>query len=384
MILIEINGQRLTGFKQIRIEKSLDDLAGTFSFTAVAGTPFAFPVKVGYSCQIYIDTFPVITGYVEGIEGRSEQDSEDVIFSGRDRTADVVDSTIGTNLEIKAPISLIDITQKTLSSEGITGINVSTNVSNLQPFQTGELIDISGEIGKSLFDFIENYARMRQVLMTTDQQGNILFTRTPTTSTAISLIRKKNDINRINNIESSSWVINNSKRFNQYFYHSQANMSSLEDSLNLNASSIVSIISSATDSQIRKGRNFNAISEQSADTTNMKNRATWEGSVRKARALEYRPKIPGFYPPNSKSNIWQLNQLIKIIDDYADINATMLINKISFESDIEAGETTELTLVPKDSYTLDLEIASVDQKTNKVSDNFLDNQIQAKNTGTAK
>lgn len=370
MILIEINGQRLSGFKRIAIEKSIDDLAGTFSFTAVAGTDFPFPVKTGNSCKIYIDEFQVISGYVEATEGHSDKDSEEVIFSGRDKTADVVDSTIGTNLEIKAPISLIDITKKTLSAAGITGIDVYTNLTDLKPFQTNELIDISGEIGKSLFEFIENYARLRQVLMTTDHFGNILFTRTPTTAPQITLIREFQDTNRINNVMSSSWTINNSKRFNQYIFHSQANMSTITVPGDINASSIVSILSSATDNQIRKGRVYNAISEQSADTPNMKNRAIWEGSARKARALEYKPKIPGFYLPNI-DDIWRLNELVKIIDDYADISATMLVNKVMFESTLDGGNVTELTCVPKDSYTLDLEISSVDNKANKVSENYI-------------
>jgi prophage tail gpP-like protein len=378
MIVIEINGNRYTAFKEIQINKSLDSLSGTFSFVAVAEADVGFPLKVGDSCVIYIDEFSVINGYIEKLTGSAEKDQQSVTVSGRDKTCDVIDSTLGDNIEFTAPISLVDITKRTLKIAGITGVDVSTDVKDLQDFTKDELSGIAGKTGDTLFDFLESYARMRQVLMTADNDGNILYTRAPKNASNIQILREYDDFNNRNNIISASWDIDNTKRFNKYVFHTQTSLVAFNllgsdgagDSQSTANDQITQVNSEATDKEIRAGRTYHVIAEQSLSEENMKKRATWEGTVRKARAFSYTPKCVGFFTPDGQ-DIWRINTLLRVIDDYASINCLLLVNSINFSATLDSGgNITTLGLVPAQSYTTSLEIDKATQQSQDLSSNY--------------
>ena len=118
-ILIEIDGQIWTAFENVYIQKSMQDLCGTFTFKLVKRGDL-IPFSNGAKVRILVGTqtigfIPILTGYIEEMVPGHDSKSHYIIVSGRDKTCDVFDSTIGGNIVFNAPINLVSLAKKTLS-----------------------------------------------------------------------------------------------------------------------------------------------------------------------------------------------------------------------------------------------------------------------------
>ena len=217
MITMQIAGIHYTEFQSCSVEKTLDNLCGSFNFTAITSPDHIFPFRLGDECKIYAEGELILTGFIEIMDGQGSAGQQTLTISGRDKTCDVVDSTIGKNIEYHAGISLVEVIKQTLSKQGITGIDVINNVKGLDNFTTGEIV--TSQKSQSVFDFIESYARKRQVLLTSTPEGNILITRAATQlETDVLVAREYFDINGRNNVLSTSWNLDATNRFNTYIF----------------------------------------------------------------------------------------------------------------------------------------------------------------------
>lgn len=346
MITLAIDGKQYQTYESISFGKSLDDITGSFEFSFAKAPEQTLPFKVDSICQIYIDNVKMLEGRIEVINGNGSSNKNSISVSGRSTLADIVDSTIGGNIEFKAPISLVGVANQTLSKLGITGIKVINNVPGLADFSSSDLI--SAKTGQNLFEFLEGYARKRQVLISSNNIDTIIFTRASTTLNNTPLIHKV--ANDSNNVESYDFSYDITKRFNQYVFWSQGNPTTDPDAVNFNITvSTVSVKDKATDSEIHPNRILNQLSEQSTDQDGLNDRAAWELNVRKARSFTYSAQVTGHY--NQNKQLWDINKLIKVIDDFAGVNSSFLINSVKFELSAQ-GSCTHITVVRPDAYSL--------------------------------
>lgn len=365
-----VNGRLFSQFTKVVVDKSLDDLCGTFTFDVVDSTNFTFPLQVGDLVIVAVDQKPVLTGFIDAISGRYTAGSHMLHVKGRDASLDLVDSKIG-GLSFTSNISLEDIINRVLQHLGNFDLKVVNQVPDLKPFTQQELDSVTVKSTKGAFKFIEMYARKRQVLITTDNIGTIIITRNFDRRLNGEIINQLD--NNSNTVLEARFDFDNSHRFNKYIFRSQQNpttlnfVSEIERTISgtkTTAKQMASQTSEATDKDIRVGRVFEKIAESSSTTTIMKDRATWEGNIRRTRAISYMPTVQGFFA-NENEDLWQLNRLIQVSDDFANIDTLMLINRVKLEYDLAQGSRTVLGLVDKDAYKLKLEISKSDQKTNK-------------------
>ena len=101
----------------------------------------------------------------------------------------------------------------------------------------------------------------------------------------------------------------------------------------------------------------------------MDNRATWEANIRRARSFEYEATVQG-HSRNAQGDIWRVNQLVRVLDQFAGIDAILLIKKVSFESSLNSGNTTKLCMVVKDAYSLQAEQDAREARANTQGDKF--------------
>lgn len=343
MITLSVNGAPYTSFKDITVEKSISDLTGEFSFTAVRSAGIPFPFKAGDQVDIRVNSYLIISGYIDIIQVSYDSMSHDIVMRGRDITEDIVDSTIGGDFDFSTPILLEDVIKQTLKKVGITNINVDSRVPNLPPFNFNIVTE---KTGTSIFEFIENYARQQGVLITTDNVGTLILTRAGDSQVESTLINQINGT--VNNIISGNFTIDYSKRFNKYTFYAQSNLSSNNDVTSDDSSNIFNF---AIDSDIRTTRTFTKIAENSSTNSELKTRAQWEANVRVAKSFVYQAVVLGdSIIENGKP--WEVNTLIRVYDDFADIDETLLIDRITFNVNIDRGTTTTLSLVNKDAYTV--------------------------------
>jgi len=342
---IEVNGVEYFGFKSSTVETRLDALSNTFSFTSAGPAPF----KVGDPCRIIVGDQTVLTGHIEVVSGSGDSSSHEITYSGRDLTGDLVDSSVGVLSDLGTSISLKTIIEKVIAN--ITDLDLKVidqvNPKNFNPAED----KISPEPDDNAFEFIEKWARKRQVILTSNSDGNIVIVQTPGVNTIYALQNVIGADN--NNVKSFSFSYDQTGRYNLYKMRSSLNPGSLSLAGTTNNSDVVNQLGNAKDGDVRPGRVLVMSPEGSYSNTENNNRAEWEQRIRKARGQLYSAVVQGFTPVDS-SDLWQVNTIIGVLDDFAGISAEMLINSIVYNLDNDTGSTTTLSLVEQNAYNLEI------------------------------
>lgn len=375
-ITLEVNGIPFTGFVDpISASCSVENLCGTFSFTTTQpkGNGFlgdnTFPIKKGDKCRVLINNISIVNGFVEEITVQYDAHNHTVSLEGRDKTCDIVDSTLDGKITFHAPLDLVSITKQVLDYLGINDIEVAANL-EIKPFSQGEII--SSEVGQTAFEFIEYYAKKRHVLMTTDGNGNILFTQSGTQQLQTVLANSERILSKPI-IKSASVNLSDTRKFYKYVAYAQTNSAGMQivnDFNQLPVDQEVSMISKpAYDTDIKRtSRVYNFMSDTShLDQQDLDTRAVWEANVRTANGFKYGVTVQGFIAPQDNL-IWRPNQLVTVVDDLCNVNSVLLVSSVKYSYSMDSGSETSLELVNKDAFTtkiLDKETKTKTEKTHK-------------------
>jgi len=356
---LEVNGITYDGFTSASASKSMIDICGAYSFNiSVFNDLEKFPIKLRSECRVLVNGQPFITGYVEAINVDYSSNEHQIAISGRDKTCDIVDNTIGNDLTFSAGISLQNIIKKTLKSFGLdNSITVSSTV-DLDVFDSTELGNISSQIGETAFDFIEKYAKKRQVLIMSDGDGNIVLTRVTGNEHKLNTVLTSS-LNYQSTILNASITYDDTKRFHKYILSAQKNVMSgiVEDVSAVDNKTIVSMSAIAYDKDIRPTRIYNLLQHDDSynSQSDLQERAQWESNHRMASGFKYSAVVQGFSPINDPQLIWQPNMLVIVNDEYCNIpGQLLLIKSVSFKYDVSGGSTTTLELIDKDGYSVDV------------------------------
>lgn len=357
-MLLEINGVPYSGFTEATADISMLNVSGGFSFSVSAMNDLEkFPIKVGSTCRVLVDGQSVVAGYVDKININYGSTDHSITINGRDKTSDIIDSTIGEgSLSITSSISLIDVIKRVLAYLNIKDIKVSSTI-EIPNFDETEVGNIKIETGQTAFEFIEKYCQQRQVLPTTDGMGNIVLTQTGDTVLKTVLTSSPTAKSTILNA-SVDWDF--TKRFHKYVLSTQlnpVNLSIVHDLAHPDADQQTSVATTSYDEGIRTTRTLNFIQSENSynNLKYMQNRAEYEKNFRLSRSFIYNATVQGFSPINDPSLVWRPNYLVKVQDDYCDVDSTLLINSVKFNYSIDNGSTTTLELIDKDSYkTIDV------------------------------
>jgi len=348
-MILEVDGTEFAGFLAGSATVRLDALTNTFSFSMTSDKANALPFRGGEACIVKVDGEKIITGHIEIVNVDGDSSDHSISITGRDNTGDILDSNIGSLEDIRPPTTLKRIIEIAIKHIGST-ISVVQEFEP-KPFVTTEDL-ASPEPGQDVWDFIETLARKRQVLLSSNADGNVLITRSKSEEVDATLqhLIGRND----NNVLKYSVSYDTTGRYNVYRMSTQLNPVAMVDAGRFSNETIVSQNGQSTDLEIRKGRQLVLITENSGSTPI--DRAKWEANVRRARGKMYSATVHGFR--NQTGNIWAVNELVQVNDEFAGINSRMLVSSVEFNIGTE-GRLTTLALVDKGSYLLsiDAEIA---------------------------
>ncbi len=348
---LEVNGVQFDNFTAASCQIRLDALTNTFSFEAVAAEGVPLPFKGGEACRVIVDDIPVLTGFIEVVDVSYNAGDHTITVQGRDKTGDLLDSNISELSDLRAPITLKQIIEKVIANIG-ADIKVIEEVTTA-PFDAAQ--DIAApEPGDNAFDFIEKYSRKRQVLLTSDGDGNVVITSGSTQQVVGSIqhIIGASD----NNVISSSFSFDTTGRFNVYKFASQLNLVALNAAGVTGLDPVVNQSGEVSDPDVRKGRQLVLISEAPFSDDQNESRAKWEANIRKARGLVYSAVVSRYTvdPTDLTSDLWRINRLNQIVDDYLGKSEPMLCNSVTFTLDVAGGEQTSLGFVDQKAYSLEL------------------------------
>mgnify|MGYP005990789549 CR=1 FL=1 len=346
-MIIEVDGVQYTNFTKASCKLRLDSLSSFFSFTAAADGPDRLPLRTGQECKVYVDDELVLTGHIESMLVDYTTGKHSITYAGRDKTADILDSTLGAIDNIEGQ----ELTMKAAIQRVISHLGLDVKViDQVQPklFKQDEDL-LNPEIGDNAFEFIERIARKRQVLLTSDQYGNLVLARNDGTR-ADGVIQHVID-SEDNNVLAATFAKNTSERFRLYKVASGLNIAAIAD-IGGDVEVLTDQQGDIEDGDIRKGRQMVVISETPSGS-DTKERAIWEADVRKARSTTYDCTVAGYRVGIDSGDIWRTNRLYAINDDFIGLDKPMLCNAVTFNLD-EDGRRTDLELIGRDAYRLQL------------------------------
>lgn len=359
MIILQVKGMDYSNWTSVTVTKSLDAASGSFNFVSVTDESNPIPIRPGDSVVVLVNSVPVITGFVDSVEIGYSSTDHSIQIAGRDKTADLIDSKVDYELEFTAPITLQEISEKAISNVGAS-ISVVDQVGSLSPFEKGDLL--SASIGQTAFSFIEEYARKRQVTVTSNGAGNLVFARSDNAQSAGSLLNVIGGQN--NNIKSASILYDDSERFSNYKIYSQGNPGG-DPYADESSEQLTDRTANYTDDGVRSSRKYNNLAESSGKEATLADRAKWEGEIRKAKSFSYSCTVAGFSPKGESGAPFELNTLLQVKDDFGEVDRELLVSELKFTQSVGAGSQTDLTLIPKEAFSLQKSTDSFQPKTSK-------------------
>lgn len=342
-VKLRTNGIDFEFWKSSTLTRSIDNLVGTASLTVspLFGQPL--PVKTGQLASFIVDDAVKCEGFIDRVGATGDSSSHDITVQFRDRGQDLIDSSVPDEVkEFEGPITVQELVQQVMNGLGINA-KVINQAPSITPFEEGETI--AAESGQAAFDFLQDYARKRNVFLTGDGLGNIIIYKPAQVSNVIGNLTHIANNNQ-NNVKSWSVDIGENERFGEILVRSQDSpawdddASSGEDGVNRNAIVI--------DNAIRKSRYLEIIAEQSMNDAECRARAEEEINIRRSRSLTYTATVAGF--KSNKGQVWDINNLVNIQDDFAGVRGLFLIKEVSYSSDLTSGDITALTCVAPDAY----------------------------------
>ena len=356
-ILLEVNGLRYQGFTDVSVVKSIENLSGQFTFSTTVKDGFATTsengitfasgnlgtlqndLKVQDEVKIYIDDTLIITGFIEDLTIAYSADSHSITVAGRDKTGDLIDSSI--IQKSYSQRNFVKLIEMVLKDNGHTSISVINDVPLLSSLEAGETIKT--EKGDSIATFLDRYAKKLQVLLITNEDGDIVITREGADLAIGALLSEMRGVN--NNILSANININTSERFRYIEVYSQSgNDDFTANSVNQNAIAI--------DSIIRDTRRKRVTMATASKTLSLNNLAKWSVNVRKAKGSRYNCRVQDFYTARNKGFVWLPNTLVQIKDDRCQVEGQFLIQGVSYSKSLQ-GTFTELSVVEKGAFTVE-------------------------------
>lgn len=378
LVRLLVNGSEYGGWKSVRISAGIERQARDFDLEVTdrwpGQTTIPRRIQPGDACQVFIGDDLVLTGYVDATPIKYDGKSVGVGVKGRSKTADLVDCCPIPTGEPLRGISLPwgDVIGKDGKAPNViappsrsasqwrhqkmeviaAALATPYGVRVIAETDTGQVIpDHQVQVGESVFESIDRMMRLRHVLSTDNERGDLVFIDVGSAGRAGTAIELGV------NIMSASTDLDYKGVFSEYIvkghrsYADEVDVSELdeEDGVSLDDTSTTVLGETASNTDARAKRRRVLVIKQSgqADEGNCKDRADYERSHRAAQALQTTYTLGGWR--QADGTLWRPNQIVRVKDGLIGFNTDMVIAEVSWIMDHE-GLRTEVRVGPSDGY----------------------------------
>lgn len=340
-----VNGVAYEGWKGVRITRSIEALAGSFSLDVSdrwGDESQLWPIVEEDPCKVTIGRQTVISGYIDKRKHAGTASSISLGYSGKDKAGALVENSFlieetgGASVSVakshKTSFRNVDISQfvSAIAEQFAVGVSVQPG---LVLVNDPLLVAHSGE---TAFEAIRRAAGSSGVLVVSDGNGGITITRAGA-GRAAGLILGSNILTY--DIEYDA-----TDRFHRYIISAQV------PGTDESSGAATSVLAEATDIGVRRLDRVIVIRPDKAmDAATARRRADWEARTRAARAETLTVSVQGWLQPFS-SNLWPINALSTVVIPRAGINGDMLISQVEYSIADSGGQVTQLHLVRPDAF----------------------------------
>ena len=201
--------------------------------------------------------------------------------------------------------------------------------------------NLKTEQGATIASFLDSYAKKLQVLLISDEDGNINVTNEGDQLAVGAL----NSSGEQSNILAADINVSSVERFRYIEVYSQGDNSSFGDQSVGQAATI-------EDSDIRNPRRKRISISTASKTATLENLAKWNVNIRKAKGLRYNCTVQGYYTARDKGLLWIPNTLVQLRDDRCQVNGQFLIQGVSYRKTLE-GSFTDLSIVERGAFSVE-------------------------------
>lgn len=311
-----VNGKQYGGWKAFTIERSIETMCAGFSFDFKEGLEGAWPVVEGDECAIVFGGKPVIAGYAETASLSLSGDSS---ISGRDRVADVVDSSPRLKQWSWKGVSPDAIARAICEPFGVI-VSVQPGL-KLTPL--GRFSVDPGDTGGAA---LQKLCSAAGVLAMPTDAGGLFLTRAGSATCTTALVEGEN-------LRDGSTTRDQKERFGEYRVLAQQKGS---DGTNGAAASVKGV---AIDGNVRPQRLLVLRPDGNLSAAEAKTRAEWESSVRAARALTATGLVVQGWT-QADGSLWPLNALVTVRSPRLRLDGQFLITKVVYARSKAGGTTT--------------------------------------------
>lgn len=344
-LVMVIDGISHTGWKEASIARSIERGPHNFSLqlSEIWNTEKQVnrrAIEHGMSLQAYLNDDLFMSGYINELAPSYDANNHTISIRGSSRLGDLVDcSTTGKAFTGQ---SLLQISQSLCAPFGIAVyVDASAKKAANQIFNKSKRLDL----GEPIWEFLEELARVRAVLLTSNANGDLVITRAGTGYADVALALGQN-------IKTASGNFSGRELFSQYTVSGQQ---SNEPSVKLE--SVDTVLPIATVNGSGRYRPFAVAADDDMDVAGCKTRAEWQRNVNQGRSESVVYTVTG-WRQTPDGRIWAPNERVIVSDPYQGLLNT---ERLIVESRLmlnERGRNTELRVMPKNAFDLIPEVES--------------------------
>ena len=333
-VQLTVKGKRYGGWKRIRASRSIEHVAGQFELEVTDRWPLQnvpWQIAEGDECKLELEDIQVISGYVDSRSIGYDARGHSFSVVGRDKTADLVDSSAILDRWEFSGQSAKKIIDAVAAPFG-TPIAIAEGLT--LPAPQGKF---SISPGDSAFDAISRICAISGVLVVPDGKGGLLITRAGAERVDTALVEGLN-------ILAASADYSHANRFYRYVVAGQH-----PGSDDFYGEAAASVKAEAFDKKVRPGRVLMVRPEGNVTIAAAQERANWEATVRAGRGAGVQVTVRGW--TTARGELWPINKIVPIRSPLLGLDADMLITSAAYSLDDQSGTLTRLTLARPDAFT---------------------------------
>jgi prophage tail gpP-like protein len=282
--------------------------------------PFTYP-----DASIYMGNDRIINGFLYTVTPQKTIDGIFMNLTGYSFTADIMDSELKPPFEVKK-INLLDRAKQLVSPLGIDVLLDSE--SGVNP---GGIFDrVTADAGDTIGKHLMNLATQRGVLLSSNEDGNLLITKTKTTEFA-GLISED-----LSGVKTWGATFDGRKRFNSYRVYGQSPGGNAKEAVSIDKNIIKTRFTSFNTTDTIKGE--------------LQTIADWKKTTQIKEALQLALTVNDWFADSGAR--WKHNTVVKIISPtlFLPQGFDFLIKSVEYILTDE-GRSTILNLVPLQVFT---------------------------------
>lgn len=318
-----VDGNRYSGWTSVRIGNSLNQFAKTFQvdLTEQWTGQSIRPIKPGAAVSVLVGDRVELTGYIDEVAPKYNAKSHSLQVVGRSRGADIVDcSHKGKSFKQQ---TLVQVAEQLLKP---FELSVSADVDI-----GGAFAEVAIDEGQIIFDFLQELARIRGVLIQSDDKGNVVFTTAGKGGESAALELG-------NNIRSASGRFSYRDRFSEITVYAQQKAGGLF------APSDTALNGKTVPDDVDRYRPLVVVSSTPVGIGGCESAAKWERGKRYGKSQSIVYTVSGW-------DGWDLNTLCHVEDSFLEIKEQRLVAGTQKVLD-SGGRRMEIEVVPKEAFTL--------------------------------